>query len=192
VVEWKLHSVPFLGKAHVEFEETHIAEVPDLSLVSIAFSSNRRGELEQALQDSLGLALPSPGRSEMAADGSIGLFWMAPDQLLALASGQESDQTLLDHVRNVTGNAGYYTNQTDNWCALRLGGNLAMPALERVCPLDLHVSVFPMGSVARTVMEHIHTVIHRENERQFLLLSPSSSAQSFMHAITASLRNVSV
>ena len=60
--------------------------------------------------------------------------------------------------------------------------------LERLCPLDLHESAFPVGAAQRTVMEHMGAVILREGTDEFLLLSASSSAASFLHAVKTSIR----
>ena len=39
-------------------------------------------------------------------------------------------------------------------------------------------------------MEHMGAIIHREGTDRFLLLSASSSARSFLHAVEASLEHV--
>jgi len=83
--------------------------------------------------------------------------------------------------------AAYTTDQTDNWVVLALSGPLALAALERLCPIDLHDSSFPIDSSARTVMEHMGAVICRTGEDSFLLMSASSSAASFLHAVETSL-----
>ncbi len=191
----------FLGGVRRRFGSSELIEVTGLELVSVSFAENRRDELGQALQESEGLNLPAPGQSTVSSDGRVKLFWMAPDQLLAVASENRSNgggfaagarSLSVEVMRSLSRNAGFYTDQSDNWCALRLSGIEVIPALERICPLDLHDSRFPVGSVGRTVIEHLHTVIHRENGQQYLLLSTSSSAQSFLHAIETSLRNVTL
>ena len=73
---------------------------------------------------------------------------------------------------------------------LRLRGEKAREALERICLLDLDESAFQVGDAARTAMEHLGTVILREGSDCFLLMSAGSSAKSFLHAVETSVRNV--
>ena len=70
---------------------------------------------------------------------------------------------------------------------LELAGPGAIAALERICPLDLHDSAFPVGAAGRTTMEHMSAVIIRTGPDTFLLLSASSSGMSFLHALETSL-----
>ena len=60
-------------------------------------------------------------------------------------------------------------------------------ALERICPLDLHPDAFGVDHAARTVMEHLGVLIIRTGEEAYLLLSASSSAGSFQHALHLSM-----
>ena len=82
------------------------------------------------------------------------------------------------------------TLQSDNWVGVRISGTRSRDALERICPLDLHPDVFGIDQVARTVMEHLGVIILREDKDSFLMLSASSSAKSFLHAIETSIHNV--
>ena len=61
--------------------------------------------------------------------------------------------------------------------------------LERICPLDLDPYVFTLGSVSRTVMEHIGTIIYRDGYDSFVLLTMRSFAKSMLHAIEVSVTN---
>ena len=49
---------------------------------------------------------------------------------------------------------------------------------------------FGDGRVARTVMEHLGVIIHRESDGTYLLMSASSSAESFLHAVETSIKYV--
>ena len=84
----------------------------------------------------------------------------------------------------------YSSDQSDAWCLLRIDGPASRRALERVCPLDLHPDAFPVGAVARSVVEHLGAIVLREGENAFLLLSPRSSARSFLHEIERSIRDL--
>jgi len=78
--------------------------------------------------------------------------------------------------------------QTDQ-CFLVSEGRREAP-LERICPIDLGADVFQANKVARTSMEHLNVIVH-PIDNGFRLFSARSSANSFLHAVTESLRNVS-
>ena len=77
------------------------------------------------------------------------------------------------------------------WVALDISGPKARDALERICPIDLHDDAFAIMDLARTTMEHLGVIILRTDEERWRLLSASSSARSFLHALETSVKNVS-
>ena len=93
-------------------------------------------------------------------------------------------------VAEALGEAAYVTLQTDAWVILDLEGALARAALERLCPLDIHPDAFSVGAQARTVMEHMGAVLWRTGPDSYRLMSASSSAASFAHAVETSLDHV--
>ena len=83
------------------------------------------------------------------------------------------------------------TDQSDSWVVLALSGPQSRQTLERICPIDCSASAMPVGTTARTIMEHLGAIITRrpdgdDGEPCFWLLSARSSATSFLHAITGS------
>jgi heterotetrameric sarcosine oxidase gamma subunit len=83
------------------------------------------------------------------------------------------------------------TDQSDSWVILALSGLHSRQTLARICPIDCSASAMPIGTTARTSMEHLGAIITRrpdEGDHQpcFWLLSARSSATSFLHAITGS------
>lgn len=180
-----------LGGYAKTFGATTLAEPQGLAIVSLACPRGGDEAFEAALSSVFGLDLPAPGAS--VTDGAARLVWMAPDQLFALFRRDTPDAatSIADRMTAAeTGGAAYLTDQTDNWCALTIDGPEARAALERICPLDLHSAAFPEDAAARTVMEHMGALIIRTGADRFMLLSTSSSAPSFLHAIEVSLRNV--
>ena len=93
-------------------------------------------------------------------------------------------------VDKATGGAFWSTDQTDVWCALEITGPMVREALARLCPLDLHPEVFQADHMGRTTMEHMGAIVVRLGGDSFLLVSASSSAQSFWHAVEVSMKNV--
>jgi sarcosine oxidase subunit gamma len=184
----QLEAEPLLGGFYKTIGGTELSEVTDLAIVSIAIPMGGDLAFAGALSNAYGADRPSPGGSSLSADGRVRFLWMAPDQLFALFE-DESPSAAATMGEKLDGKA-YVTLQSDNWVALRLSGKKTRAALERICPLDLHPNAFQEGRVARTAMEHMGAVILRESEDSFLLLSTSSSATSFLHAVETSLRNV--
>ena len=82
------------------------------------------------------------------------------------------------------------TIQTDAWVILRISGPLALKALERICPINLEPDVFLENDIARTIMEHLGSIVICEKVGSYLVMSASSSAKSFLHALETSLQNV--
>lgn len=174
----------------MRFRDSQLVEVTDLTIASVACPLDGRAELERAVMRSWSAELPEPGCSTASADGDVKILGMSPDQFFVIVT--PAPMPAGEFVSGAVAGAGYVSDQSDNWVALRLEGPLVLPALERICPLDLDPAAFAVGSVARTVMEHIGAVIHREGPDRFLLLSASSSAHSFLHAVATSFRNVDV
>ena len=114
---------------------------------------------------------------------------LAPDQAFAIFSLATPDAE--EMVSKHTKKALYLTDQTDVWSGLEVSGPLALAALERICPIDLHDDAFAIGDAARTVMEYLGVLIIRTDDEAYLLLSASSSAGSFLHMLETSIRNVS-
>ena len=189
-----MNPVRFLdGYAHADSggDMLDLHELTEIELVHVAVPRGHLSRLNEHLEETIGLSWPEPGRfsaTETAASDPGGpqplIMWLAPDQCMMMAPQRHSH--LARFIDSLDG-IGYATDQTDNWVAFRLSGIPAVPGLERICPLDLHESAMPTGTAARTVMEHLAVIILRVSADGFLLLSPSSSARSFHHAVATSM-----
>lgn len=186
VADFSLTAEPFLGGYSKDFGGATLDEVLDISLISIAQPLRGRSALTKAIKTGWDCAVPGPGRSAKSKDGKVRLLCLGANSFLAIHSGQVS----VGDVAARLGSIGYFTDQSDNWAVLRIAGPLAFAALERICPIDLHPDVFPTGAFARTSMEHLGTIVLREGPDEFLVMATSSSAASFLHALTTSIENV--
>ena len=182
-----LDQTPTLGGHDQSFGDTRLAEITSLALVSIALPQGGDQAAIKALKSAFKLDLPAPGQS--TASKTHRLIRTAPDQALLAFDHPAPDAEAL--VAKALKGTVYTTDQTGAWVTLDLSGPATHAALERICPLDLHDSAFPLNAAARTVMEHMGAIIIRTGPDSFRLMSASSSAMSFLHAIESSIRYVS-
>lgn len=167
-----------------------IAEVDGLALVSAAVPQGGDAAFSAALADGLGAARPAPGDSTRGDRLAARVLGMQPDQLFILFELPDPDRAT-ETVAAALGSAAYLTDQSDGWAMLRIAGTGVRAALERICPIDLADEAFPEGRVARTVMEHLAVIVLRDGSDSFLLMSPRSSARSFLDAVEISVETVS-
>lgn len=163
-----------------------LVEVSGLAVIAISVPKGGEAALETALQSALGLAWPATGGSSVSDDHR--LLGLSRDQafLLFPHEGAGAENTVATGIAE----AGYLFDQSDAWVMLRLQGPHSRAALERICMLDLDDAVFPDGAVSRTLMEHLSVIILREARDRYLLMSPRSSAGSFLDAVETSVRNI--
>jgi len=133
---------------------------------------------------------PETGASTPGDRHAARVLGIQPDQVFILFEPPDPDRPA-DTVKAALGAAAYVTDQSDSWAMLRIAGAGVRAALERICPLDLEDEAFPVGRVARTAMEHLAAIVLRDGADSFLLMSPRSSARSFLHAVELSAENVS-
>jgi heterotetrameric sarcosine oxidase gamma subunit len=185
VGDFMLTAEPFLAGYSQDFGLVELAEITNLSIVSLAMPLNGQTAFTTAVKTALGAPLPTTGMSHSGAPLTH-LLRMSPDQFMALLPAATAPETIIKNI----GAAGYCTDQTDNWVILRLKGPSARTALERICPVDIDPQAFPQSAFARTMMEHLGTIILNEGRDSFLLLSASSSSGSFLHAVETSIKNI--
>jgi sarcosine oxidase subunit gamma len=178
-----------LGGAEHEFDGVTVSEVVDQSLVMIAMPNGKAEEIEAAMSKSCGLSVPAMGQSTQSADGSITLWRLQKNQVLAYYA-YESDDAEANIAERFNAPSAYYTDQSDTWAMIRVSGERSRDILERICPIDLDPSVFTLGSVSRTIMEHIGTIIYRDGDDSYVLLTMRSFGRSMLHAIEVSVENV--
>jgi len=173
-------TTPLKGYAQ-RFGDTSLTETVDLSIYSIGLALQPDAGLA-SIETSLGTKWPVTGHSTSNADSSYQVLGLQSDQVFVLS---ERNATLPELDESA-----YITDQSDSWVGLRIQGGNSLASLERICPIDLHPQVFSLGCVTRTTMEHLAVIIICEAQDSYLLLSPTSSAQSFLHAVETSIRNV--
>ncbi len=165
----------------VEIAACRLREVSDVALISVAVPLNGEDALKAALSSRFLLSYPDYGETKV--HGETRAARLGPDQLMLFLPPNKEQET----IQALEGVA-YTTEQTGNWIICELSGSGSTAALERICPIDLHDESFPEGAFARTVMEHMNAAILRTGHETWWLMSASSSAKSFVHAIEMSIR----
>lgn len=177
-----------------QFGKTRLSEHSGVSIHSIALALSPDNALA-SITSTLGAAWPDVGYSTSNANHTHRLLGLQKDQVFVLSnfsdvnSGEHFSKDASTPLPALHDDA-YVTDQSDSWAGLVIEGPSALSALERICPIDLHPDVFKVGQVTRTSMEHLAVIILRESDERYLLLSPSSSAYSFLHAVETSLQNI--
>ena len=188
----KLRAKSPLKEFSKEFDGLSLEEITNCALVSIATPKGGEEKLEQAISNAYGVEIPAIGKSADSTHktgDNAHFLGMQNDQLFVLFDYPVDEPT--DHVTQKLGDAGYFTDQSDSWVILKISGQKSREALSRICAIDLETEAFTQGSVARTVMEHLGTIIYRDGEDSFILFSARSSAKSFLHAVETSIQNIS-
>jgi len=186
VPEFTLTSAPPLAGINKAYGDMELSAPDDVAIVSIALPLGGKDAAFSAVKSAYGVAMPAVGKTAASKNGET-LMRLSTDLAFVVFTHATPDAEPV--VAGKMKGKAYTTDQTDVWCALQLDGPGAMRALERICPLDL--KGFAIGDVARTAMEHLGTIIVRTDTNSWLLLSASSSAGSFLHAVETSIKNVS-
>ncbi|MHA1566467.1 MAG: sarcosine oxidase subunit gamma [Alphaproteobacteria bacterium] len=182
-------TAPLAGAGH-DFDGVAIRTRADSGLVSVAVPRGGEAALTGALRSSFDLAVPKVGGSTVSADGEARLLGLQRDLFFLLIDEHVSEIFTL--VVERLGETAYLTDQSDSWTVLEMSGAKCRAALERVCPIDLHPPSFPEGSVTRTVMEHFGVIILCDGPEKYRLMSATSSVQSFLDVVEASVRNTAL
>jgi len=186
VPDFTLTAAPPLAGLHRTIEGATLTAPAGLAIVSMALPLGMEAQAEKAIKAAFG-ALPDVGLSSEAKGHR--LMRLGLDQAFVLFTCHAPDAE--PKVAAKLKGAAYTTDQTDAWCILELTGPRARDVLERICPIDLHPLAFSVGALARTIMEHMGSIVLRSGEDTYLLMSASSSAKSFAHAVEVSMENVS-
>lgn len=170
------------------FEGVIINEITNRDIVSIATPSGGKDALSGAVRTTYQATLPTVGQWTGSSVDNAQFLGMTADQYFVVFDHSGSEPQVV--IERNLGHTGYFTDQSDSWVIIKIGGPKCRSALERICSIDLHPTVFPEGSVSRTLMEHLGTIILSERNNDFLLLSARSSAKSFLQTIQESVENI--
>lgn len=188
MVDFRLIARMPLDNYRRQFNDTVLQEVSDIGIVSIATRSESFDELEARISSAYGTSFPKTGHTTQSKDGTATFLGLQRE--LAFVMFEYRGDLATNLVCEKLGGAAYYSDQSDSWALLRVSGPRLEEALQRICMLDLALPNFPVGSVQRTMMEHIGVIVYRESTNSILLMSPRSFAESFLHVIETAILDV--
>ena len=177
-----------MGDIEIEMDGFKITEVTDKSLVMVALPRDKFKKVESSINKSCGLKLPEMENSTESTDSSITLWRLQKNQVFAYFSYKGSDAE--SHLSERLSAPAFFTDQSDTWAMFRVSGKRSRDVLERICPINLSTEVFSVGKVSRTIMEHIGTIIFRDSDDSYVILTMRSFGRSMLHAIEVSAENV--
>ncbi len=166
-----------LGYAPVCHGEVTLAERPLPRVTSVAPFSGQDKAVAKALK-TLGLTFPAPGAT-VVSKGQGTMIWTGRNQAFLL----DADAAPLQGLAALT-------DQTDGWCGLTLSGAGAADVLARLVPVDLRMSVLPVGAAIRTGLNHMNMVLWRTAADSFTILVFRSMARTAWHELVEAMQTV--
>ncbi len=149
--------------AHKPHTGTHgisLTELRDTALVQVMARRGKCAETAKAVKLVFGVA--PPDRPGVAKSKNFTLIWSGPDQFLALSTVKDrhSNQDLNHHF----GGLASLSDQSDGRVLVSVSGSRVRDMLAKICSLDLHPDVFPIGCAAITAIDHLSTNIWRGDD----------------------------
>ena len=188
MVKYKLKSRLPLNNYKVEINSIKISALSKREIYSLAIKLGKDERASNLIGNIYNCPMPKPGKAEISYKYSLKVLRLSTDQLFIVFDSQ--------HLHEIKSNfpklaeAFYITEQTDAWSGVKVSGKRVFECLERLCPINLSIETFKVHSFARTIMEHLNTLIIRSKRNEFELFTNSSSENSFLHAIETSAKNI--
>lgn len=115
--------------------------------------------------EAFGVSPPSRLRASNTAGRAA--LWLGPDEFLLIANGEEAravEQTVSGRLSGIPHSL---VDVSHRQIGLVLDGKNAALCLAAGCPLDLRLSAFPVGMVARTIFLKTEIILWRTAETRF-------------------------
>ena len=183
-----------LGRHCTIVDGASLIEASPRSVVSVSPFNGHEAEFNTTIENLFDGAYPSTTKAfELAGENACLLLPSSHRQWFLCFKDEVPDPVAAasDLFGKMTLNQVAMTDQSDAWVILALTGPLVYHTLERICPIDCSPPAMPIGTTARTKIEHLGTIILRRPDDDngnpcFWLMAARSSAASFLHVITAS------
>ena len=154
------------------------------AMISLSVMTGQMVRLDRAVASTFGQNLPKAGHSIEAS--KMFILSSARDQFFIGRQGNAHN--LITDIAKITKNLATITDQSDGWARLILSGPRLPHFMEKFCPINTNLDAFPVGSVARTSVDHLAIIVARlaaksGDKHRFLVLTPRSSAASLANRI---------
>ena len=158
-----------------------MAELTDFELVQVMARRGQWDAVTQAGAEIFGKAPPEKPQA-VEAERSL-LIWSGPDQFLVLAARGAA----VERARTAFAGTASLSEQSDGRSLIRISGARARDMLAKVCSLDLHPAVYPVGTAAATSIDHTSVNLwrgeHANGEAVFYLLVFATFAESLWRTL---------
>ncbi|WP_428687935.1 sarcosine oxidase subunit gamma [Roseibium sp.] len=152
-----------------------IAQAAPQALTWVAPFDGQAKPVSAALKEATGLTLPRPGKTSRTKNAMA--LWWGPDQAMLVGATAK-----LDGAATV--------DQTSAWASIDLTGADARTVLERLTPLDVRDTAFPVHATARTLIGHMTASLTRTDKDSYRLMVFRSMAVTLVHDLTRSMTHV--
>ncbi|PWK76908.1 sarcosine oxidase subunit gamma family protein [Aminobacter sp. AP02] len=136
-----------------------LREVRDIVLVQVMARRGKAAETAKAAKKLFGVEAPATPKAVIGKTAT--LVWSGPDQFTVIAPRTDEASQLAAMAQAFTGSASL-SDQSDGRCLIRVSGARARDAIAKFSSLDLHDSVFPVGTAANTSVDHTAVNFWRE------------------------------
>lgn len=167
-----------------EWEGLKLTELIDYELVSLAVAEGQEVKFTEQFKSIFDSAIPSPNQVLHAKNGST--MWLEPGKYLVMTG--ERNVNIDRKFSEQFGENAYAVLLSDGWACLNISGHRTLDIFERFIALDMQS--MPKDFAARTTAHHIALIIVTLQDGSYLLLTPRSSSQSFLHALIDTAENV--
>jgi sarcosine oxidase subunit gamma len=111
-------------------------------------------------------------------------LWLGPDEWLLIAEGADSASLGAGLESALVSAPHSLVDISHRQIGLLVSGAVAARALSAGCPLDLHLSAFPIGTATRTIFDKAEIVLWRRGATDFHVEAWRSFASYLMAALT--------
>ena len=165
-------------------EELSVSEVTDFELISVAAARGSEIDFEKRFTKTLKISPPHPNQVVQIDGGAV--IWTGQNQCLVMLGTPDVHADI--KLGETLGDSAYAVLQSDGWACLRLTGGRFYDVMDRFIPLDLRRA--EKDFAARTQAHHISVIVVKQLDESWLLLTPRSTAHSFMGALIHVITNV--
>lgn len=166
---------PAADSCPVEFGGLKLAELNFPYLFSISPYPKKEKKCSAVLKKNHGIRMPKVCRATGSPQKKA--IWFGN---FTLFIGEEPNIALSDVAAVV--------DLSDAWCSLRLSGNYAEEVMQRLCPIDVRLSSFKTGYVAKTMLGLMQVNLHRSGKAQFDIYGYRSMSWTLISEITESMK----